>query len=164
MKIRKFLLLLVVTMSIFTFCGCQDKLIPQSVLTQDNYKTGGNLTFVYDEYSHTAFFGGEGEVIQYYSEDITKGWTAEGCRIGVMLAVPKEVDEYKSGSATLNGEKLSPNDYMITLDNQTYYALFQPIVSKDKPEIDLKITWQDGTMEQTYKIIIKEGTIFMDKN
>lgn len=162
MKVKKLLVIATVIASVFTFAGCQDKTANVSPLTRDNYNTGGNLTFEYDEIAKTAYFGGEGEVVQFYGEDIAKGWNDEGCRVGVMLALPKEVSEYKSGSATLNDNKLTPNDYIITSEGQQY-AIFQPIVSAENRIVDLKITWQEGYTETTYKIIIKDDTIFMEK-
>lgn len=154
------ILLLVVSLS---FCGCKDKNLSQPILERDIYNTGGNLSFYYDEVAHVATFGGEGEVIQYYNEDIVKGWVKEGNRIGFQVPVPKEVRDYKSGSAVLDGEKLLSNDYISIQEGQNLIAIFQPIVKKDKINYTLKITWEDGKNEQLYFIVIAPGTIFMEK-
>ena len=70
MKIIKNILIVFLLFSCIFFVGCKDKNLTQMPIMQDIYKTGGNLTFNYDEISHVATFGGEGEVIQYYQKDI----------------------------------------------------------------------------------------------
>lgn len=145
--------------------GCQNKTFEYQLLQRDNYNTGGNLTFVYDEISHTAIFGGDGETVQFYSKDIAKGWDKEGCRVGVQIPLPNDVEDFKSGSAVLDGKKISAQEFVIHSDETTpQYALFQPLVSKEKSQINLKVTWQDGFEEQSYLIIIKEGTEFMQQS
>ncbi len=160
MKLRRFSLCVLLVMVTIFFVGCKDKNLPQPSLERDRYNTGGNLTFEYDEISHLATFGGEGEVVQFYNEDITKGWTEKGCRIGVQILVPKEAKDYKSGSAALGNNKLTANDYLNEI-GENKVAVFYPIVDEEHKDITLKITWQDGKIEQTYHIHIKAGTIFM---
>lgn len=163
MRIFK-LVLVLLTIPVLFLSGCNGKTLNYQAVERDNYNTGGNLTFVYDELSHTATFGGEGEIVQFYSKDIAKGWTEEGCRVGVRILIPKEVDDFKSGWATLAGEKLNTEDFFVqTNENSSNYAVFHPIVSQEKSEIDLKIIWQEGFGEQNYHIVIKEGTTFMEK-
>ena len=55
------------------------------------------------------------------------------------------------------------NDFIVEVDEQTTIAQFQPIVSQQTQIIEIKITWEENTQSQTYKIIIKDGTIFMDE-
>ena len=158
-KILIFSLLLIC----FTFTGCGNKSIIQPDLERDNYNTGGNLTFSYDKLSHVATFGGDGEVLQYYNQSVAKGWKEKGNRIGFQIAVPKEVKDFKSGKAVLNGEKLSPNEYITLQEGQNYVAIFQPIIKKDRLNMTLKITWEEGKDEQYYKIIVSPNTIFMEE-
>ena len=163
MKRTKILLFLLIIPVCF-LCACNNKSFEYQVLERDIYNTGGNLTFVYDDATHTAIFGGEGETVQFYTQDIAKGWAEEGCRIGIRILAPNGLKEYKSASATLDDEELTSKDFFIETNGNVQFAVFQPIVSKEKSQVDLKITWQEGYEKQIYHIIIKEGTIFMEKN
>ena len=109
--------------------GCGNKKVSQPKIERDFYSTGGNLTFSYDELSHTSFFGGKDEVIQYYQPDIAKGWDEEGCRIGFQIAVPSGVKDYRSGKASLNDKDLLAKDYIDMTIDQNPVAVFQPIVT-----------------------------------
>lgn len=143
--------------------GCQDKTFDYQIMRRDIYKTGGNISFIYDEVSRTAIFGGEGETVQFYESDIAKDWQEAGCRVGVQILVPNEVDDFKSGSAVLDGQKIEAQDFFVEEEDGINYAVFQPLVSKEKSHLQLKIIWQDGFEEQTYNIVVKEGTAFMEK-
>lgn len=144
-------------------CGCGKTKIEYSQVERDVYNTGGNLNFSYDHLSHTAYFGGENEVIQYYAEDITKGWQESGNRIGLALLPPKEINDYKSGYAEINGEKILAEDFFKVASEDLVYAEFQPIVSKDNLNFSLNIVWQEGVEEQAYNISIHPDTIFLEK-
>ena len=155
-------IILLCVVSIF-LCGCEKKSFSQPDFTRDNYNTGGNLTFYYDQQAHVAYFGGEGEVVQYYEEDVAKGWTEKGCRVGISLTLPTEIEDYKSASAKVNGKEYNSNDFIVEINDETVIAQFQPIVSEDNRIINIKISWQEDSEAQEYKIIIKEGTIFMQE-
>lgn len=146
----------------FALVGCGETSFSYNRIERDAYNTGGNVTFEYDEYSHTAYFGGEGEVIEWYEADIAKGWEEEGNRVGIKIFVPSGVDDYKSATAVLGDEKLEYDDFILGEENK--YALFQPIVSEQNSILTLKIKWQDSAAEQTYNIVIRNGTIFMGKS
>ncbi len=163
MKFLKYSFLLALVIVCFSLCGCQDKNLIQPNIERDNYNTGGNLTFVYDEISHVATFGGEGEVVQFYEEDIAKGWDEKGNRIGFQIAMPKGDIEYKTGSAYFEDKKLNLNDIVKLQEGQNMIAIFQPIIKKDKEKYTLKITWEDGKNEQIYHIVIASGTYFMEQ-
>ncbi len=163
MKFLKSTLTIILVLVCLFMCGCKDKNLIQPTMERDNYNTGGNLTFVYDEISHLAIFGGEGEVVQFYQEDIAKGWKEKGNRIGFQIFVPKGVKDYKSGCAYWNGEKLNPDDYITLQEGQNLVASFQPLVDKNKDKYDLKIVWEDGKNEQMYNIVIASGTFFMNE-
>lgn len=161
---KKFLIIAILLISCSIFVGCKQKQIDYSLVERDIYNTGGNISFSYDSLSHSAIFGGEGEIIQFYSSDISKGWTEDGCRVGIKLLAPKEIDDYNSGSAILDGKKINAEDFFVEVEEGVInYAQFQPIVSKEKSHFQLKITWQEGFKEQTYNIFIKEGTLFMEE-
>ena len=160
MKEKIFYILLIIP--ILFFASCQEKSFEYQTLQRDNYNTGGNISFDYDEISHTATFGGEGEVVQFYAADIAKGWTEEGCRVGVKIIVPKGVEDFKSGNAVVGEEKLDADEFFVeTEEGIINYAVFQPKVSQEKSKVELIITWQEGFKEQIYNIVIKEGTTFM---
>ena len=109
-------LMLVLIFPMICFSGCNEKRFDYQLLQRDSYNTGGNLSFVYDSQSHTAHFGGEDEFVQFYDEDIAKGWTEKGCRIGVMLTIPKGLNDFKSGYALIGKEKYNSDDFI-----QKYY-------------------------------------------
>lgn len=151
-----------VFISLFLF-GCDKKSFSTVILSRDNYNTGGNLTFYYDQQANTAYFGGEGEVVQFYQEDIAKGWSEKGCRIGISMALPIDLNDYKSATAKINGKEINSSDFIVELDEQTKIAVFQPIVSEDKRVVNIEITWAEDSQAQEYKIIVKEETLFMSE-
>lgn len=161
--LKSTLAIILICVSLFVY-GCDKKSFSSIILTRDNYNTGGNLTFSYDQQSQVAYFGGEGEVVQFYQEDIAKGWTKKGCRVGVSMTLPAELDDYKSATAKINGEELNSNDFIVEIDEQTNIAFFQPIVSEEKRVIEIEITWAKDSQSQEYKIIVKDGTLFMNEN
>ena len=153
-----FLLLL----PVLFFVACKEQTADYSVIYRDQYSTGGDISFSYDNITHTAYFGGENEVIPYYSNDITKGWESEGNRVGVKLVSPVKVTNSLSGYANLNGIEFENGCFYKNINNETSnIAEFYPLVSEENSEIELRIVWQDGVKEQIYKIVIKDGTIFM---
>ncbi|MBP3344711.1 MAG: hypothetical protein J6K97_00715 [Clostridia bacterium] len=144
------------------FCvGCKEKGFDYSAAERDVYNTGGTLSFEYDKDTKSAIFGGEGEVVQYYQPDIAKGWNEEGCRVGIKILPPKGLKDYKAARATLDGEELEYKDFL--LGDEIKYAVFQPIVSEEKRQIELIIKWTEKTKEHKYNIIIREGTTFLGK-
>ena len=72
MKFLKMSAVVLILLASLMLSGCNNKSIAQPILERDNYNTGGNITFVYDEIAHVATFGGKDEVLQYYEEDIAK--------------------------------------------------------------------------------------------
>ena len=140
--------------------GCGEKTFAYSRIYRDDYLTGGDLNFKYDERTHTAYFGGENQVVQYYEPDIAKGWKDAGCRIGIKIYLPSDVEDYQSGQVEINGNKLE-NDKIVN-EEGGYLQLF-PLVSENEQDFQIKIIWQDGTQEQNYYVYIEKGTIFMGK-
>ncbi|MBO5394700.1 MAG: hypothetical protein J6A28_02210 [Clostridia bacterium] len=153
-------ILLFFTIFITLFCaGCGDKEFSYNRIERDAYNTGGSVSFEYDEYSHTAYFGGEDEFLEWYEIDIAKGWNEAGNRVGIKIFMPFEVDDYKSATAVVNEEKLEYDDFIVDGDNK--YALFQPLVSEENNNISIKIKWEDSANEQVYNIVIRRGTNFL---
>ena len=145
----------------FLLSGCGGKSVAYSFIEQDAYHTGGNITFVYDHISHTAYFGDKGEFIEYYDEDIAKGWREEGNRIGFKIALPQNVDDYMSATAIIDGKEMSYDQFIV--GEEVKYALFQPIVNKETSLLIIKIRWESSAKEQIYNIVIREGTGFINK-
>lgn len=164
MKNFRKLLIVFLTITTCLMFGCDKKVFTQSSLTRDIYNTGGNLTYFYDEQSKVAYFGEEGEVVQYYEEDIAKGWNTSGCRIGFALTLPKELKDYKSASAKINNKELNSADFIVKVNEDLVIAQFQPLVSENNRILNVKISWTEDSTPQQYKVIIKEGTLFMPAN
>lgn len=142
--------------------GCGDKNVEYANVYRDKYSTGGDITFSYDKITHTAYFGGENEVVQFYDANIAKGWDEAGNRVGVKLVSPCKITNPLSAKAQI-GDKVYENGSFYSYINGkvTDEVEFFPLVSEEKREVILKIVWQDGVTEQTYKIIVKEGSVFM---
>ena len=157
---KKFLILLYFP---FLFmCGCQDKDVSYSTIYRDTFNTGGDISFSYDNITHTASFGGENEVVQYYEIDISKGWNEAGNRIGLRLVAPLKISNPLSAKAMINSVEYNNGSFYRIINGEiSSVAEFYPIVSEQNKELELKIIWQSGIKEQVYKIYILDGTIFL---
>ena len=156
---KKFIAICLLVLSFF-LTGCKSVSFSQGEIIRDSYNTGGNLTFDYDANSCTAYFGGQGEFVEFYEVDIAKGWSEEGNRSGFKLFVPQGVEDYKSATAILSGKEMESAEFIV--GDSVKYALFQPIVDCQTTNLDLKIKWQSNAEEQVYKIVIKNGTNFLN--
>lgn len=158
---KKLSFILVIFLFACVLVGCGDKTVDYAEIYRDDFKTGGDITFEYDKLNHIAYFGGENEVIQYYKEDIAKGWNKEGYRIGIKLYPPMKLTNYQSANAKLGKEEYSNGSFYKKINEQNFVAEFYPIIDENTKEVELKIVWQDGISEQNYKIVIKEGTKYI---
>ena len=143
------------------FCtGCNNSL-PLAKVSRDSELTGGNLSFSVIE--NKIYFGGEGEFVQFYEANIAKGWEVSGNRVGIVLTAPAGVNEFDTGTLTMQGKTISSGVFYSTVNGEKIgkVALY-PLVSSDEREVEIKITWQDGTAEQSYKVIINDKTNFME--
>ena len=141
--------------------GCGEKNLEYSLVQRDEQNIGGNLTFEYDNVTHVASFGGEGEIVEYYDYDIVRGFNRAGNRVGIKLTAPSSVKDFNTGSAILNKEKIVGGNFYRQVNNEKVgEAVFYPLVDENNRKIELKITWEDGTAEQTYIILIRKGTKF----
>ena len=149
---------------IFLLSGCGETKLNYSIIERDSKNIGGDLTFEYDSISHNAYFGEKGESVEYYQIDIAQGFLEPGNRVGIKLYAPVGVKEFDSGRATLGDEKFEGGEFYQSVNGvKTGEAIFYPLVSEKNRNIELKITWQDGTEEQIYHIIIKENVLFEDE-
>lgn len=138
-------------------CGEQKLEISSATLSRDPAKTGGaNLSFYYNEQTKVATFGGQGEVIEYYSEDETLGRTG-GCRVGVKIEAPKDLKDFSGATLSFNG-RLYDNTQMFESDTKNIYIY--PIVSQDNTKNVVEIIWNANAKPQTYIIEIAQGTNF----
>lgn len=142
---------------LMTGCG---KTLTYGILERDSALTGGNLSFVYDENTHTATFGGEGEVVAYYTAEPELGRSA-GNRIGVKIYAPSEVSDYSKAKLNFEGSEYVGGSFMTMVYDQVQnYFVLTPIVSENHRELKVYVTWLQDSEQQTYTIKIADGTKF----
>ena len=166
MKKCKVLVVLLCLMMIFPFIsfGCGSKELDSASIVRDDLRTGGSLSFVYDKNQRVAYVGGEDEVVQFSEADESKG-LSEGCRIGLKVTAPGENLDLETATLEMNGVNYSSGNFLETINGQKqrFFNLY-PLVSKEDDEIKFSVTWQDGTKQQDYKIIMVSGTKYMQKD
>lgn len=145
-------------------CGCSKEIsIPYGTVTRTPDLTGGaNLTYSYDEKTHTAWFGKEGETIAYYSEDKDKGRSA-GNRVGIKITAPTEVETYEGFKLTIYDkvtyEGLDENGKPKAFDGDNFVYIY-PKVAADQMSVTITIKWNKDVEEQTYYVRIIDKTNF----
>lgn len=143
-------------------CGCnKDTMYASITRTPDN--TGGSaLSFSYDEDSRTAWFGGDGETVEYYSEDVAIGRVA-GNRVGITITAPDDIKDFDGFKLTIYDDKiyegLDENEKPKAFDGDNYMYIY-PLVSETQKSVSIKIKWNKNTSEQEYMVKIKDGTNF----
>ncbi len=143
--------------SVFSGCGTQ---LTYGKVERDAQLTGGSLSFFYDEQTHTAVFGKEGEVVAYYPEDTQLNRTA-GNRVGVKIYAPSEIKDYSKAKLEFEGVTYSGGSFMATVYNQVQnYFVLTPLVSEQNRVLSVKVTWSQDSEAQTYIIKIADGTKF----
>ena len=153
-----FLCLILAFCVIFAGCG---KEYSYGKVERDSALTGGNLTFVYDEATHTATFGGEGETIAYYSAQAGLGQVA-GNRIGFKIYAPCEVTDYSKAKLNFQGEEITGGGFMQTVYGQVMnYFVLTPVVSEDNRQLEVKVAWTQDAEAQVYTIKVADGTKFV---
>ena len=139
--------------------GC-GKTLTYGILERDSALTGGNLSFVYDENTHTATFGCEGEVVAYYPAELELGRSA-GNRIGVKIYAPSEITDYSKAKLNFEGSEYVGGSFMTMVYDQVQnYFVLTPIVSENHRELKVYVTWLQDSEQQTYTIKIADGTKF----
>lgn len=125
-------------------------------VTRDPSQVGGaTLSFVYDEATHTATFGGEGQQVAYYAADASLGREA-GNRVGIQITAPESVKDFSKATITMNG-KTHENGSFLDGDN---FVWVYPNLNENKKSETIKIRWQENTKEQVYTVKVAEGTTF----
>ena len=86
-------------------CGNNERDLNYGTVTRDPSQIGGaSLSFVYDEKTHTATFGGEGQQVEYYEIDESVGRNEAGNRVGIKITAPEEVKDLTKSTITNNGK------------------------------------------------------------
>ena len=161
---KKMLVALSIILALSLFLsGCGQKVLPLALIERDGGFTGGGISFFYDQENGKVYFGGEGECIQFYEADITKGWQEAGNRVGLKINPPIKIEDEGEVEVVFDGQALEV-DKLLTFSSAqpTGQLNFYPLVSQQKKSLTLKIKWSGGTAWQEYQITIKEGTIFMN--
>ena len=162
MKKKLVALSIILALSLF-LSGCGQKVLPLALIERDGGFTGGGISFVYDQENGKVYFGGEGECVQFYEADITKGWQEAGNRVGLKINPPIKIEDEGEIEVVLDGQTQNV-DSLLTLSSAqpTGQLNIYPLVSEQKKSLTLKIKWSGGTAWQEYHITNKEGTIFMN--
>lgn len=157
------LMVFVCILSTFAFVGCGDRELPSAKIMRDDARTGGSLSFVYDSKDRMVYVGGNEEVVQFSSKDEANG-VDEGCRVGLKVIAPDENLDVAEATLEMNGVNYASGDFLeiVNGQKQRFFNLY-PIVSKEDTEITFTIKWANGTKKQKYKIVVVEGTRFLDK-
>lgn len=157
---KKVLLIFLILLSIVS-TGCGTKIYSSATITRDEANTGGDLSFIYDEHTKNIYFGGEGEYLQYYSADEVKGLD-EGYRVGIKVIAPSEVKNLEDAVLEINGNKY--NDFFEKIESQPQnYFYIYPTFNENTKEVNFKITWNQSSKTQKYKVILNEKTNFLGK-
>lgn len=144
-------------------CGCSKDMVAYANITRTPDATGGaNVSFNYDVDTHTAWFGGNGETIEYYAENTAIGRSA-GNRVGITITAPEEIESYEGFKLTIYEDKvyegLTDAGIPTAFDGENFMYIY-PLVSETQKEVSIKIKWNNDVEEQTYMVKVKDGTSF----
>lgn len=161
---KKFMISFLCVLMLFCCVGCGDKEFPSAKITRDDLRVGGSLSFVYDQNARTVYVGGKDEVIQFSAQNDELGF-GEGTRIGLKISAPDEEFDVNNATFEMHGTNYSSGDFLeeINGQKQRFFNIY-PLLSKEDKEVCFTLKWQDNMKEQKYKIVVLEGTRFMDKN
>ena len=120
----------------------------------------GDISIEYDKDLRNIFLGGQGESLQFREADITKGLTEGGYYVGIEFAAADKLDNLETGIMEFNGKRQEGGEFFSEVggQRQAKFVIYPRFSEKDRTAT-LKLTWQDGSQEQVYKIILREGTI-----
>jgi len=141
-------------------CGCGSKELSPAKITASPDVLGGGVTVEYNKDRREILVGGEGEVIPFYEQDISRGFTEEGHRVSLKFIAPYGVKEFETGILIVNGKTYSAGEFYQTVNGEKVGEFVVSPILRENEITSIKITWQDGTKEQVYKVIVKPETIF----
>ncbi len=139
-------------------CGKDE---PYGKVERDSALTGGNLSFVWDENTHTATFGKEGETIAFYPKDEAAG-REKGNRIGFKIFAPCSINDFSKSKLDFQGTQYTNGSFMETVyDQQMNYFVLTPLVSEQTKKFTVVVKWTPESNEQNYIIKIADKVKFM---
>ena len=164
MKKISYMMFPICCLLLFMCVGCNDKNLDSATITRDDARTGGSLSFVYNKDDRVVYVGGVDEVVQFSSADESRNLT-EGCRVGFKVSAPEEEVDVSNAVLEMNGVNYSSGEFLESQNGQKlrFFNIY-PLFSKEDRRAKFKITWQEGTKAQEYKIEVIEGTKFMTKD
>ena len=163
MKLLKRLFFIsLVILSCLSLAGCGAKEVSSAVITRDDERIGGSLSFVYDSHEKAVYIGGEGEFIQYYEKSLERNWK-EGNRVGLKITAPKEVTDISKTTLEMNGVTFADLGAKVNGEAQNFFNIY-PTITETTREIKFKVSWDEETKAQEYKVIIVEGTKLLNKD
>ncbi len=159
---KKIFLVVLCFVFIFGSSGCGQKEVASAQIFRDDARVGGSLSFVYDQKERTLFIGGKDEVVQFSQTDEVKNLNA-GCRVGLKVVAPDEVDEVDDATLEMNGVNYSSDDFLekVNGQKQRFFNIY-PTFSKNDNKVEFVLKWNGKVKKQTYKIVVENGTKFMD--
>lgn len=139
--------------------GCS-RALPLARVERDEELTGGNLSFKIE--GDKIYLGGKDQCLQFYEANIAKGWAEAGNRVGLVFYAPSKIEDFDTGTLVFQGKTIQGGEFYQTVNGQkTGKVTLYPLFTSEKRTAEIKITWQDGTAEQTYQVIIDDQTSFM---
>ena len=158
MKKMKKILMVVCLSCAFLLAGCNEKELPSATIVRDDARTGGSISFVYDKHTRTVTVGGQDEIIQYSSDEISPG-----TRVGLKVTAPDENIDLSSAKLEMNDQNYTNFMEKINDTPQRFFVIYPTLSEKDN-NVSFTVTWADNTKPQTYKITVAPGTKFMSQN
>lgn len=142
--------------SMCLFGGCTEKVeLPYSILERDPAKIGGeNLTYSYDAHERILTVGAKGETIDFYTVNDSIGRTQAGNYIGVKIAAPKSITDFKESEIEYDGKIAKNGEFLVGKD----YTVLRLKVTERERDFEIKIKWQKNAKTQVYKVHIADGT------
>lgn len=164
MKMLKVMLIVLCLGCAVFAIGCGDKELPTAKITRDEARVGGSLSFVFDKNEGVVYVGGEDEYLTYTTGDESKGY-AEGNRVGLKVTAPDVELDLDNAVLEMNDVTYSAGDFLESINgvNQRFFYIY-PSFDKKNNEATFSITWQEGTKQQEYRVIVVDGTKFLNKD
>lgn len=161
MKKSQVLVIFSIFLCVLMLCGCGSKTLESANVEPVADLTNGGVKIEYNKDLKEIYVGGEGEVLNYFEPDIALGVDKPGWRVGLKFTAAAEVTEYETGIMTMQGKTISAGQFYRNVNGQkSRDMIVYPVFSEEEREIEIKVIWQDGTKEQTYKVKVLPHTQF----
>lgn len=160
-KSRLLVVFSLIMCAVTLFSGCGSREFSSAKVESVGGLIGGGTKLEYNKDLKEIYVGGEGEKLAYFEQDIASGIERPGYYVGLMFTAPQEVDEFETGVLSFQGKTISAGRFYKMVNGQkTREFVVYPEFTEEKREVDIKITWQDGSKEQSYKVIVLPQTQF----